>query len=252
VLNVEDARWPFMGGELILRPVTLDYTETGGQRYIFELVGLDAAKFVAQMELTNLGATGRFDGTIPVIFDTIGNGRVEGGLLISRPPGGNVAYIGDLTYEDLGAMGNYAFQSLRSVDYSQMSVGLNGDLAGEILTSLEFDGISQGDGASQNFVTRQIAKLPIRFKVNVRSENFYELSTVVRSFFDPEFLGNPVDRGLFNTRDGEFVPINPNPIPPSPEPPPVPQPDPASDAENGAAMRPDESAVQPPESEEMQ
>ncbi|MEL7218152.1 MAG: YdbH domain-containing protein, partial [Pseudomonadota bacterium] len=242
VLEVADARWPFMGGELILRPVTLDYGETGGQRYIFELIGLDAATFVTQMELTNLGATGKFDGTIPVVFDTIGNGRVEGGLLISRPPGGNVAYIGELTYEDLGAMGNYAFQSLRSVDYSQMSVGLNGDLAGEIITNLQFDGISQGQGASQNFVTRQIAKLPIRFEINVRSENFYELSTVVRSFFDPEFLGNPVDRGLFNTQDGALVPINPNPVPPPVE----------SGDENGAAMRPDESAVQPPESEEMQ
>ncbi|MEM8725509.1 MAG: YdbH domain-containing protein, partial [Pseudomonadota bacterium] len=244
VLNVEDARWPFMGGELILRPVTLDYGETGGARYVFEIVGLDAATFVSQMELTNLGATGTFDGTVPVVFDTIGNGRIEGGLLISRQPGGNVAYIGDLTYEDLGAMGNYAFQALRSLDYSQMSIGLNGDLAGEIITNFQFDGVSQGEGTTQNFVTRRLASLPIRFKVNVRSENFYELSTVVRSFFDPEYLGNPIDRGLFNNEAGRFVPINPAPEPPPPgrEP----------QDEAGEATRPDESPVQPPESEEMQ
>ncbi|MDJ0643335.1 MAG: YdbH domain-containing protein [Erythrobacter sp.] len=244
VLNVEDARWPFMGGELILRPVTLDYGEPGGARYVFELVGLDAATFVTQMELTNLGATGTFDGTIPVVFDTIGNGRIEGGLLISRPPGGNVAYIGELTYEDLGAMGNYAFQSLRSLDYSQMSVGLNGDLAGEIITNFQFDGISQGEGTTQNFVTRQLAKLPIRFKINVRSENFYELSTVVRSFFDPEYLGNPIDRGLFENRDGVLVPRGSEP---SPSPP-----DPVAPSNGNKATRQDESPVQPPESEEMQ
>ncbi len=244
VLNVEDARWPFMGGELILRPVTLDYGESGGARYVFEIVGLDAATFVSQMELTNLGATGTFDGTVPVVFDTIGNGRIEGGLLISRQPGGNVAYIGDLTYEDLGAMGNYAFQALRSLDYSQMSIGLNGDLAGEIVTNFQFDGVSQGEGTTQNFVTRRLASLPIRFKVNVRSENFYELSTVVRSFFDPEYLGNPVDRGLFNNEAGRFVPINPGPNPP--------QPAPSTQDDAGAATRPNESPVQPPESEEMQ
>ncbi len=245
VLNVEDASWPFMGGRLILRPVTLDYGKPGSARYVFELVGLDAATFVTQMELTNLGASGTFDGTVPVVFDSIGNGRIEGGLLISRPPGGNVAYIGELTYEDLGTMGNYAFQSLRSLDYTQMSVGLNGDLAGEIITNFQFDGISQGEGTTQNFVTRQLAKLPIRFKINVRSENFYELSTVVRSFFDPEFLGNPVDRGLFNTRDGVLVPRDAHPVP-------SPEPDPEDPVEVNEATRQDESAVQPPESEEMQ
>ena len=244
VLNVEDARWPFMGGELILRPVTLDYGKPGSVRYVFELIGLDAATFVTQMELTNIGATGTFDGTVPVVFDTIGNGRIEGGLLISRPPGGNVAYIGELTYEDLGTMGNYAFQSLRSLDYTQMSVGLNGDLAGEIITNFQFDGISQGEGTTQNFVTRQLAKLPIRFKINVYSENFYELSTVVRSFFDPEYLGNPIDRGLFENRDGVLVPRSPNPVPPPPEPFPP--------AESNEITRQDEPAVQPPESEDMQ
>ncbi|QUL38480.1 YdbH domain-containing protein [Erythrobacter sp. JK5] len=245
VLSVEDARWPFMGGELILRPVTLDYGESNAARYVFEIVGLDAAKFITQMELTNVSATGTFDGTIPVVFDTIGNGRIEEGLLISRSPGGNVAYIGELTYEDLGTMGNYAFQALRSLDYTQMSVGLSGDLAGEIITSFKFDGISQGEGTTRNFVTRQLARLPIRFNINVRAENFYELSTVVRSFFDPTFLGNPVDRGLFDARDGRFVPTSRNPRPPS-DAPEQPPPDAAAEV-----IRPDESTVQPPESEEL-
>jgi translocation and assembly module TamB len=208
-LSLEDARFPFMGGELMMRPLVMDFGQPEERRYVFEIIGLDAATFVAQMELTNLGATGTFDGTVPIVFDADGNGRIEQGLLLSRAGGGNVAYIGELTYEDLGTMGNYAFSALRSLDYRQMSIGLNGNLAGEIITNFDFDGVRQGAGTSQNFVTRRLAKLPIRFKVNVRSENFYELATMVRSFWDADYLGNPVDQGLLKAENGRFVPVNP-------------------------------------------
>ncbi|WP_086617308.1 intermembrane phospholipid transport protein YdbH family protein [Erythrobacter tepidarius] len=209
LLRLEDARFPFMGGELVMRPLAMNLSQPEERRYVFEISGLDAATFVAQMELTNLAATGTFDGTVPIVFDKEGNGRIEGGVLLSRAGGGNVAYIGELSYEDLGTMGNYAFSALRSLDYRQMSVGLNGSLGGEIITNFDFDGVRQGAGARQNFITRRLAKLPIRFKVNVRSENFYELATMVRSFWDVDFLGNPVDRGLLKVENGRFVPANP-------------------------------------------
>ncbi|AOL95109.1 Dicarboxylate transport [Porphyrobacter sp. LM 6] len=212
-LSLEDARFPFMGGTLDMRPLVMDFSQPEERHYVFEITGLDAATFVTQMELTNLSATGVFDGTVPIVFDKDGNGRIEGGLLLSRAGGGNVAYIGELTYEDLGTMGNYAFEALRSLDYRQMSVGLSGDLAGEIITNFDFDGVRQGAGTSQNFVTRRLAKLPIRFKVNVRSENFYELATMVRSFWDADYLGNPVDKGLLKAENGRFVPVRRNPPP---------------------------------------
>ncbi len=236
IIRVEDGRWPFMGGELILRPVTIDYSANTGQTYIFEIVGLDAATFVAQMELSNLGADGVFDGTVPIYFDEGGNGSILGGLLISRPPGGNVAYVGELTYEDLGAMGNFAFQTLRSLDYNQMSIELNGSLAGEIVTNFQIDGIRQGEGASRNFITREIAKLPIRFKINVRSENFYLLATIVRGLFDPTVFDTPGTREQLGI--GQITPIEEGPDPEPPENP-------------GEAQRRDEPAVQPPESDEM-
>jgi len=205
-LALHEARFPFMGGSLSLRPLVMDFSRSEERRYVFEITGLDAATFVAQMELTNLGATGTFDGIVPVVFDANGNGRIARGVLVSRPGGGNVAYIGELSYEDLGAIGNYAFAALRSLDYRRMEVGLNGDLAGEIVTNFDFDGVRQGAGTSRDFLTRQLARLPIRFKVNVRSENFYELATMVRSFWDAEYLGNPVDKGLLTTKGGRLVP----------------------------------------------
>ncbi len=236
-VDIKGGSWPFMGGELILRPTTFTYGSDGGQSYVFELIALDAASFVAQMELTNLGATGTFDGTIPIYFDPEGNGFIQGGLLISRAPGGNVAYVGELTYEDLGVMGNYAFQTLRSLDYNQMSVELNGSLAGEIVTNFQIDGVRQGEGASQNIVTRELAKLPIRFKINVRSDNFFTLAKIVRGFFDPTIFADDFDRELLGIEAIGRVPVDPEP-----------EPDPSA---HDDATRRDESLVQPSESDEL-
>ncbi|MEL6877100.1 MAG: YdbH domain-containing protein [Pseudomonadota bacterium] len=190
LIKLQDARWPFMGGELIMRGVDLNFAVPEERRYIFEIVDLDAGTFISEMEFGNLAASGTFNGTVPIIFDAQGNGRIEGGLLISEAPGGNLSYVGDLTYEDMGAITNYAFNTLRSLDYRQMAVTMDGSLTGEIITSVRFDGISQGEGASQNFVTRRIAKLPIRFNINVRSQ-FWELSRLLRSTYDAEYLQDP-------------------------------------------------------------
>src|SRR5205085_5988860 len=69
VLAVQGATWPFMGGTLTLRPVTLNLGAHEERRYVLEVVGLDAAKFVERMHLENISATGIFDGTLPLVFD---------------------------------------------------------------------------------------------------------------------------------------------------------------------------------------
>lgn len=247
VIGVEEGRWPFMEGELILRPVTIDFGANGGQSYVFEIVGLDAAAFIAQMEIDNIGARGTFDGTIPIFFDEGGNGYIRGGLLISREPGGNVAYVGELTYEDLGTMANYAFQSLRSLDFRQMAIELDGSLAGEIITRFRIDGVRQGEGTSQNFVTRRLAKLPIRFNINVRSENFSQLALIARGISDPTAFGDAVDQGVFTFENGQLIRREDLTAPTVPAPEPTPDSDEASDD----AQRRDESAVQPPESDDL-
>ena len=191
------------------------------------------------MELGNIGATGVFDGKVPIIFDTDGNGRIEQGLLRSREPGGNVSYIGELTYEDLGAMANFAFQSLRSLDFTQMEVEMNGPLTGEIITRLKFDGVSQGKDADSNFVTNQISKLPIEFRVNIRAD-FYSLLTNLQSMYDPAFVRDPRDLGLLESDGQKFI---------VPQPPEMPATEPEDTANpdelNEPAIQPDESEAMP-------
>lgn len=216
LLRIESAAWPFLGGGLTMRPIDIRFGEAEIRYYIFEVEGLEAARFVERMELNNLGATGVFDGTVPVVFDAMGNGRLEGGLLLSRPPGGNVSYVGELTYEDLSPMANYAFDMLRSLDYRQMSVQMDGPLIGEIVTRVRFDGVSQGEGARRNFLSRQIASLPIRFDVNVHAP-FYSLIGSMRALYDPAAIRDPRELGLLDETgqvlrresDGRDDPIQP-------------------------------------------
>ena len=202
-ISVAGASWPFMGGTLIMRSVDLNLGVSEVRRYVFEIVGLDAAKFVENMDFENLSATGTFDGTVPIEFDTDGNGRIDGGVLVSRPPGGNLSYVGELTYEDLSPMANFAFDSLKSLDFQQMMVDMEGPLAGEIITRLRFDGISQGTGADRNFITKRLSKLPIQFRVNIRAD-FLELIQGLRGAFDPAFLRDPRELGLFTAVEGRL------------------------------------------------
>ena len=218
MLVVKGAEWPFIGGRLQLLPTKMRLGASDERRFTLRLTAADAAKFVQQIEMSNIAATGVFDGDLPLVFDEQG-GRIEGGLLISRLPGGNVSYVGALTYKDMGAMANFAFQSLRSLDYRQMQIGMEGDLDGEIVTRVRIDGVTQGVGAKRNFVTRQIGKLPIRFNINVRAP-FQRLLHSFRSLYDPTYVRDPRELGLVD-KDGKPIaqPSIPPPLPPDIQPP---------------------------------
>lgn len=196
VIAVKGGTWPFVGGTLRLQPTRMAIGSDAVQNYTLEVTGADAALFVQRLELGNLNATGTFDGTLPLIFDENG-GRIEGGMLKSRPPGGNVSYVGELTYKDLSTMANFAFDTLRSLNYRTMNIGMDGALEGEIVTRVSFSGVSQGEGASKNFLTRRIAKLPLQFNINLRAP-FFQLVTSFKSFYDPAFVRDPRTLGLID------------------------------------------------------
>ncbi|KHK91913.1 intermembrane phospholipid transport protein YdbH family protein [Novosphingobium malaysiense] len=196
-LQINGARWPFMSGTLVLEPAHMKIGVAETRYYTLRVIGLDATTFVRHLDLSNLNATGVFDGQLPLIFDENG-GRIENGHLVSRPPGGNVAYVGELTYKDLSAMGNFAFDTLKSVDYKSMEITLGGELAGEIITRVSFTGLSQGVGAKRNFLTKQVAKLPIRFVLNIKAP-FFSLFAPLRSLYDPSYVTDPRTLGLIGT-----------------------------------------------------
>jgi hypothetical protein len=182
-IQVADARWPFAGGRLDLAPTLLDFADPGGRHLTFRLTAVDAAQFLQQFDFKNLNATGVFDGTLPMIFD-ISGGRIEKGELQVRPGGGTLAYVGQVTKEDVGTWGNLAFQALKSLRYRNLDLTLNGPLAGEVITEAHFAGVSQGEGTKSNFLIRRLQRLPFVFNVKIRAP-FRSLLESAQSLYDP-------------------------------------------------------------------
>lgn len=188
---VEGARWPFAGGSLVLEPSVLDFGESHERRLTFRVEGVNAAQFLQQFDFKNLDATGTFDGELPMIFNQQG-GRIENGRLTVRETGGTIAYVGELSQEDLGFWGNMAFQALKSLKYRTLAIALNGPLTGEMITEVNFAGISQGTGAKSNFLIRRLQKLPLVFNVRIQAP-FRQLIDSAQSYYDPRRL---IERNL--------------------------------------------------------
>ena len=204
-VKVEDARWPFAGGELILDPSLLDFDQAAQRHLTFRVHALDAAAFVQQLAFPNISATGTFDGQLPMIFDQSG-GRIVGGEIVARPGGGTLAYVGELTNAQLGTMGKFAFDALKKIRYNSLSIGLDGRLDGEIVSHVQFDGLRQDTGES-TLAARLIRNLPFRFNIQIHAP-FRGLMGSARAFVDPSVL-------LQNGVPPAATSASPSPAPPS-------------------------------------
>ena len=194
-IAVESGRWPFAGGELMLQPTLLDFSQPSTKYLAFRVVGMDAARFIQQMEFSNVAATGTFDGLIPMEFNQSG-GRIVGGRLVARAPGGTLSYVGELSDRDLGAYGILAFNALKSLRYSKFDVTLDGALDGEFITTIDLDGIARDPalttvpggsgipGLVAGRVFRQLARIPFEFNIRIQGQ-FRALIATARSFSDP-------------------------------------------------------------------
>jgi hypothetical protein len=194
-LAIESGRWPFAGGELTLRPTLLDFSQDAARELTFDISGLDAAKFVNKLEFSNINTTGTFDGTLPMIFDADG-GRIVGGLLTSRPPGGTLSYIGEVSNANLGIWGSIAFDALKSIQYQNMTIGLDGRIDGEMLSQIRFAGVSRGTiqpvatgliARVGGQLARELQRIPFVFNIKIRAP-FRGLIAMSRSFSDPSLL----------------------------------------------------------------
>lgn len=216
-MRVEGGEWPFAGGKLLLDPAVVDLVSEEPRRLVFRVERVDAAQFLAGFDFENINATGQFTGVIPIVFDKDG-GHVRGGRLEVIGDGGTLAYVGELTYEDLGTMANFAFNALRSLRYRYLVVEMDGDLAGEVITRIRFDGLSQGEGASRNFLTRQVEKLPLQFNVTIAAP-FLQLITSARSLYDTQFITDPGVLGLLPGQVNNPGPHSTTPAKPGIQPP---------------------------------
>jgi len=189
LMRVERGEWPFMGGRLILRETVLNFGSPSAKRLTFELQGFDAKQFVDSLGFQGIELTGTFDGVLPMIFDESG-GRIVGGRLDSRLPGGELKYTGT---KPPGLAPGIAFDLLSDIRYKSMIVRLNGDLAGEFATRMTIDGVSLGPthGFVAGLVHKVFSQIPLRLNLNINGP-FRALIQMAKAFKDPTEVIAPV------------------------------------------------------------
>ncbi len=184
LVKIERGDWPFMGGRLILHETVLNFSRPTAKRLTFEVVGLDAKTFVDSLGFKEIGASGLFDGVLPMIFDESG-GRIVGGRLDSRDPGGTLSYVGIVNRSNLGMMGNLAFDALKDLRFRSMIIRLDGDLAGEFATRLTIEQLGlAGRGGISKFIQGAFRKVPFRFNIAIRGP-FRSLIQTAKYYRDP-------------------------------------------------------------------
>jgi hypothetical protein len=180
-----------MGGKLILHETILNFGSPSAKRLTFELQGFDAKMFIDSLGFQGLEITGRFDGILPMIFDENG-GRIVGGKLVSRAPGGEFKYTGT---KPGGLVAKTVVSLLSDLRYRQMTIRLDGDLAGEFASRFSIDQISLGSGSgggiAGSLVRRAFHNVPLKLNLNVTAP-FRALIQMAKAFKDPTQAIAPV------------------------------------------------------------
>lgn len=186
-LAIEDGHFPFADGQLLLEPTLMDLNQAATRRLTFTVKGVDAAKFITQSGFEDLAATGVFDGTLPLIFDSTG-GRIEGGKLAVREAGGTVSYVGAASNAAMGRFGTLAFDALKSMRYHGLTIDLNGPLDGEMVTLVKLSGTNESPkSAKRSYLLKQITGIPFKFNIKI-SAPFRSLFNTAKNLDDPSAL----------------------------------------------------------------
>jgi hypothetical protein len=190
LVKVERGEWPFMGGKLILHETVLNFGRPSPKRLTFEVQGFDAKMFIDSLGFSGFEITGTFDGVLPMIFDENG-GRIVGGRLDSRPPGGEFNYTG--TAPKAGMAVGLTFDLLSNIRYQSMTIRLDGDLAGEFASRFTINDVSLGNkgGFVAGIVRGAFKKVPMRVNLSIHGP-FRALVQMAKGMKDPTSVISPV------------------------------------------------------------
>ncbi|QNM83524.1 YdbH domain-containing protein [Sphingomonas sabuli] len=191
LVKIERGEWPFMGGKLILQETILNFGSDTPKRLTFELEGFNSQMFIDSLDFQGLEISGTFDGVLPMIFDDEG-GRIVGGRLVSREPGGRFRYTG--TKPDAGLVAGVAFDLLSDIRFRNMVIRLDGDLAGEFASRFTIEEISvggEGGGLISSLVRGAFRNVPIKINLNIAGP-FRALIQMAKGFKDPSAVIQPV------------------------------------------------------------
>lgn len=188
---IEQAEFDFAAGTLAMAPtrITLGADET---RFELTLRDVDATELVAALNVPDLQATGRIEGSFPLRLTRV-SAFVDGGVLRAAPEGGTISYTGNAGDAATGPS-KLAFDALRSFRYDTLGLTLDGDLNGDVISSINFSGRNSGEAVDLGEVAPipglgrvTVRGVPFDFNVTV-SAPFRRLAQTAASIADPGSL----------------------------------------------------------------
>ena len=193
-VGIERADFEFAGGVLAMAPtvVRLGEDET---RIELTLRDVDAADLIANLNVPDLAATGKVEGSFPLRL-TRQTAFIEGGVLRSQGEGGIISYTGTAG-ENVEGFSRVAFDALQRFSYDNLELRLDGDLNGDVISQIEFSGRNSGRPVEMGDMTAipGIGSVIVRgvpFDFNVRiSAPFRSLARTAATITDP---GSLIDR----------------------------------------------------------
>lgn len=202
-VSIESAAFAFASGVLSMAPttITMGADET---RIELALSDVEAADLLARMNMPDLAVTGRVEGRFPLLL-TRRSAFISGGVLRSAHDGGTIAYTGNAGANTTGAA-RIAFDALRSFAYDDLEITLDGDLNGEVISSITFHGRNTGRPVDLGDIARlpgvgrvEVRGVPFAFNVRVTAP-FRRLAQTMTSITDP---GQLLDRAQEPQQPGE-------------------------------------------------
>ncbi|MFZ2031338.1 MAG: YdbH domain-containing protein [Vitreimonas sp.] len=206
-VNIERAEFEFASGTLAMTPTTIPF---GAEETRFELAlrNVDATALLATLNIPDLQATGKIDGTFPLVL-TRRTALIQHGELHAQQGGGTISYVGHAGDQATGPA-RIAFEALKSFRYDDLRIALDGDLSDELVSSIEFTGHNSGRAVDLGDIVPipgigrvTVRGVPFAFHVRLTAP-FRSLAETAASMSDPTAI-------LHQARNPQTPPVDQTP-----------------------------------------
>ncbi len=140
-IGLEGADWPFGGGYIRVKPMSFSFGAGESNQIVAQAVNWDLERLIEQFKVPDIKLKGIVSGDFPVTFTT-GSARIDHANLEANKSGGVIQYSGSAGDAAAQADENSKrlFDALKDFRYEVLKVGLDGDLAGRIMMTVNVYG----------------------------------------------------------------------------------------------------------------
>lgn len=178
-IKIEGAEWPFAGGFLRIQPATFSFS-AASNRIVAEAVDWSLASIIEMVKPPDLTATGKVNGTVPVLFST-GSAKIDHAALKSSPEGGVIHYTGSTG--DAASQSNSSakllFDALKDFRYKELELDVDGDIAGRLTLQTRLEGLNPAVLSGAAFKTRISIDGPLVDLLNTTSQGNPTVNAIV-------------------------------------------------------------------------